>query len=192
MFDHRELSRALDAVISSSASADRIVALDALQAVVHSTLHSEVARARSDGVTWAAIGRELGVTRQAAFQRFAPKTAESVGKGGTMLTQVLQEAPERAADVVRAIAESRAGDATSFFGADAAAALTPERLTSVWADVKTSFGELEEASPGSALVMGEHVVVDMRLEFEAGSLVYRTSWDAQGELAGLFFLPVPE
>jgi hypothetical protein len=38
-------------------------------------LHDAVRAARDDGATWSDIGDVLGVSRQAAFQRFGPKQA---------------------------------------------------------------------------------------------------------------------
>jgi hypothetical protein len=37
-------------------------------------LHAAVADARAAGITWAAIGAVLGVTRQSAFKRFSKNT----------------------------------------------------------------------------------------------------------------------
>lgn len=37
-------------------------------------LHDAVTAARTAGVTWAAIGAVLGITRQAAFKRFGKNT----------------------------------------------------------------------------------------------------------------------
>lgn len=38
-------------------------------------LHDAVRRALDEGATWSEIGDVLGVSRQAAFQRFGPKQA---------------------------------------------------------------------------------------------------------------------
>lgn len=38
-------------------------------------LHQAVRTALDDGASWSEIGRVLGVSRQAAFQRFGPKQA---------------------------------------------------------------------------------------------------------------------
>ncbi len=172
---------------------DRIAALEALRLLSESTLHTEVARARSEGVTWAAIGQGLGVTRQAAFQRFGSKTKEPDGRGGVMLRMLLVEAPERGKEIVRAIAESRIKEVVStYFGAEAAEVLTPEKLTKAWADLTTSFGEWEGFTGASALVSGDYVVAETRVEFEAGAVMCRSTWSTDGKLAGLFFLPVAE
>lgn len=185
------LRRAFDAVSGAGvATVERVAALEALRSLSETTLHAEVTNAREAGVTWAAIGHALGVTRQAAFQRFGSK---SDARGGVMQRTLLTEAPGRAEDVVRGIAESRAQEVIdAHFGTEAAAALTEEKLSGVWRDLIASFGEWEGFGPASALAAEEYVVVETRLEFEAGALTCRTSWSADGKLAGLFFLPVAE
>lgn len=42
-------------------------------------LHDAVRAALDDGATWSDIGDVLGVSRQAAFQRFGPKRAREEG-----------------------------------------------------------------------------------------------------------------
>jgi hypothetical protein len=43
---------------------------------------SVIGEARTEGVTWAAIGEALGVTKQAAQQRFAPYVREALEQAG--------------------------------------------------------------------------------------------------------------
>ena len=43
------------------------------------SLHDAVRAALDDGATWSDIGDVLGVSRQAAFQRFGPKQARGEG-----------------------------------------------------------------------------------------------------------------
>ncbi|MCS4277308.1 hypothetical protein M2390_002512 [Mycetocola sp. BIGb0189] len=186
------LKLAIDAVVTApAASVHRIAALDALRVLADSTLHVEVSKAREENVTWSAIGQSLGVTRQAAFQRFGTGNKEQERKGEIMSKTLLLEVPEHAKKIVRAVASSETGDAIStYFGAEAIAVLTPEKLDTVWAGLLASFGKWEGFGEGSALVLGEYVVDETRLEFEAGAVTFRTSWSADGKIAGLFFLPV--
>jgi hypothetical protein len=51
----------------------RIIAAAAALQDAQEELHSAVSAARDAGDTWDTIGVALGVTRQAAFQRFGPK-----------------------------------------------------------------------------------------------------------------------
>lgn len=48
-----------------------IKASEASIAALHSLVHAQVATLRKRAVSWAAIGRALGVSRQAAWERFS-------------------------------------------------------------------------------------------------------------------------
>lgn len=56
--------------------------LAALAERVDWALLSLVGEARAQGVTWVAIGAALGVTKQAAQQRFGPYVAEAMQQAG--------------------------------------------------------------------------------------------------------------
>ena len=47
------------------------------------TLHAAITRARQNGATWAEIGTQLGVSRQAAQQRFTRASVHESTKGAT-------------------------------------------------------------------------------------------------------------
>ena len=74
-----ELERWLNAIEPNPADARdathmrRIIAAADSLRDAEDRLHSEVAAARDAGDTWDVIGIALGVTRQAAFQRFGQK-----------------------------------------------------------------------------------------------------------------------
>ena len=62
--------------VDRSHYSDNLDRMHTLAAVIESAndeLHRLVVIALAEGATWADIGRELGVTRSAAHQRFAPK-----------------------------------------------------------------------------------------------------------------------
>lgn len=48
---------------------------------------SVVGEARTEGVTWAAIGEALGVTKQAAQQRFAPYVREALAQASVAVEE---------------------------------------------------------------------------------------------------------
>src|SRR6185437_16119181 len=91
-------------------------------------------QARDAGSTWQDIGDLLGVTRQAAFQRFGkpvdPRTGEPMDK-----TVHMADAAQRARQVVTDVLEGRMDQARQSFNAQVLAAFTDEARGSALATV---------------------------------------------------------
>lgn len=66
----RRLIRALGVKVEHDV--EGLPVLAGLAREVDAELHRAVLVARADGFTWDYIGRTLGVTKQAAYQRFSP------------------------------------------------------------------------------------------------------------------------
>jgi hypothetical protein len=69
----------------SGESDDLLAALEQLAAIgerVSWAMLSLVGEARSNGVSWSGVGTALGVTKQAAQQRFGPYVAEALTRAG--------------------------------------------------------------------------------------------------------------
>ncbi len=148
-----------------------------------------VQQSRDAGHTWQEIGDLLGVTRQAAFQRFGkpidPRTGEPMDK-----TVRMADAAERATQIVRDVLEGRMAEARATFNAQVLAAFTDEVRGDALATVAGLVGAFEGFGEGEPFVrrIGDHTVVDIPLRYEAGEMKARVAFDADEKVAGLFIL----
>ncbi|GAA1439518.1 hypothetical protein GCM10009617_04110 [Leifsonia poae] len=167
---------ALESVRRASALTSELDAL--LQVIVDD--------ARAAGVTWQGIGEILGVSRQAAFQRFGhpidPRTGEP------MNTTPLDGAEEIAIAVFADLAAARWSAVTDRFDATMAEALAAEDLAAVWAQLIGTVGVFERSTAPTARRTADVTVVEVPLEFEAGDMVGRVSVRDDHAIAGLFVL----
>lgn len=151
-----------------------------------------VQQARDAGHTWQEIGDLLGVTRQAAFQRFGkpidPRTGEPMDK-----TVHMTDAAERAVTVATDVLENRMDDARPSFNAEVLAAFTDEVRGDAMATVAGLVGAFEGFGQGEPFVrrVGDYTVVDIPLRYEAGDMKARVAFDAGEKVAG-FFILAPE
>ncbi len=148
-----------------------------------------VQQCRDAGHTWQEIGDLLGVTRQAAFQRFGkpidPRTGEPMDK-----TVRMTDAAERAIKIVTDVLEGRMDEARQSFNAQVLAAFTDEVRGSALATVTGLVGVFEGFGAGEPFVrrIGDHTVVDIPLCYEAGDMKARVAFDTDEKVAGLFIL----
>jgi hypothetical protein len=151
-----------------------------------------VRQSRDAGHTWQEIGDLLGVTRQAAFQRFGkpidPRTGEPMDK-----TVHMTDAAERAVKIVTDVLEGRMDEARKSFNAQVLAAFTDEVRGSGLATVAGMVGAFEGFGEGEPFVrrIGDHTVVDIPLRYEAGDMKARVAFDTDEHVAGLVIV-VPE
>jgi Protein of unknown function (DUF3887) len=151
-----------------------------------------VQQCRDAGHTWQEIGDLLGVTRQAAFQRFGrpvdPRTEEPMDK-----TVHMADAAERAAGIVTDVLEGRMDQARLSFNAEVMAAFTDEVRGSSLATVAGLVGAFEGFGEAAPFVrrIGDYTVVDIPLRYEAGDMKARVAFDADEKVAG-FYVLAPE
>ena len=148
-----------------------------------------VDQSRDAGVTWQQIGDLLGVTRQAAFQRFGkpidPRTGEPMDK-----TVHMTDAAHRARQIAEAVIDGRMDEARAHFNAQVLEALTDDVRGDALAAVAGLVGAFEGFGEGEPFVrrIGDHTVVDMPLRYEGGEMKARVAFDADEKVAGLFIL----
>lgn len=149
-----------------------------------------VQQCRDAGHTWQEIGDLLGVTRQAAFQRFGkpidPRTGEPMDK-----TVHMPDAAERAVAILADVLEGRMDAARASFNAQVLEAFTDKVRGDALASVAGLVGAFEGFGDGEPFVrrIGDHTVVDIPLVYEAGGMKGRVAFDSGGRVAGLFILP---
>jgi hypothetical protein len=148
-----------------------------------------VQQSRDAGHTWQEIGDLLGVSRQAAFQRFGkpidPRTGVPMDK-----TVRMADAAERAVEIVTAVLDGRMDQARQSFNAEVLAAFTDEVRGNALAAVAGLVGAFQGFGEGEPFVrrIGDHTVVDIPLLYEASDMKARVAFDSDGQVAGLFIL----
>jgi hypothetical protein len=157
-----------------------------LRSELDELLASLVDQARQDGATWQAVGDALGISRQAAFQRFGHPVDPRTGE--LMDTRAQDGAVEIAAEIVSDLAGARWTEVVARFDERMAAALDVAGVGDAWAQVVGTVGEFEGAGVPEARRLGDVTVVDTPLRFEAGEMVARISVRADRTVAGLFIL----
>jgi hypothetical protein len=151
-----------------------------------------VQQARDAGHTWQDIGDLLGVTRQAAFQRFGkpidPRTGEPMDK-----TVHMTDAAERAVTIATDVLDNRMDDARPSFNAEVLTAFTDEVRGDAMATVAGLVGAFEGFGQGEPFVrrVGDYTVVDVPLRYEAGDMKARVAFDTGEKVAG-FYILAPE
>lgn len=149
-----------------------------------------VQQSRDAGHTWQELGDLLGVTRQAAFQRFGkpidPRTGEPMDK-----TVHMADAAERALEIVTAVLDGRMDEARRSFDAKVLEVFTDEVRGDGLAAVTGLVGAFDGFGDDEPFVrrIGDHTVVDIPLRYEAGDMKARVAFDADEKVAGMFILP---
>jgi hypothetical protein len=165
-----------------------VAAAKELARTVDVALRETVDAARTAGHTWQEIGDILGTTRQAAFQRFGrpvdPRT------GVAMATSIRPDAAERGVELLVNLVQGDYPAVRDDFDQTMTNAVPDDgAVAAIWAQLAGLIGGYQRMGEPFAHQLGDYTAVDVPLEFEAGGLTARVSYDAQGQVAGLRFLP---
>jgi hypothetical protein len=154
---------------------------DVVRAVVH--------QARDRSVTWQVIGDALGVSRQAAFQRYGkpidPRTGEP------MNTTPLTDAAELARSVVDDLAGGRWELVTERFDPTMRDGLSEDALAAAWAQIVGTSGAFEGQGEPVVTRAGDITVTNTPLSMEAGDYTARIAFRDDRTIAGLHILSEP-
>jgi Protein of unknown function (DUF3887) len=160
-----------------------------LSAAAEAGLQAAVDRARSAGQTWSDIGRVLGTSKQAAFQRFGhpvdPRT------GVAMPRTVSPGATERAIAFLAHFTAGRWEEVLDDFDDGMRQRHDSDRLASGWAQMIAMFGSYEGMGDVSPFRVLDNTVVDVLLTFEAGEAMVWVRFDLDGKVTGLRLHPAP-
>jgi hypothetical protein len=184
------LANAVRSPLTSPAYLDQVQTAQHAYELADQVLRLCVQQSRDAGHTWQEIGDLLGVTRQAAFQRFGkpidPRTGEPMDR-----TVHMADAAQRAITIVTDVLEGRIGEARKSFNTQVLDTLTDEVWSSGLATVTGLVGEFEGFGDGEPFVrrIGDHTVVDIPMRYEAGDMKARVAFDTDEKVAGLFILP---
>ncbi|MFC4015248.1 DUF3887 domain-containing protein [Nonomuraea purpurea] len=183
------LAQAVGSPLASPAYLDMVRRAQGVDDLAEQVLKLCVQQCRDAGHTWQEIGDLLGVTRQAAFQRFGkpidPRTGEPMDK-----TVHMTDAAERAITIVTAVLEGRMDEARQSFNAQVLEAFTDEVRGNGLATVAGMVGAFERFGEGEPFVrrIGDRTVVDIPLHYEAGDMKARVAFDADEKVAGLVII----
>lgn len=180
------LARALASPLASPAYLDLVRRAKSVDELAEQVLKLCVQQSRDAGHTWQEIGDLLGVTRQAAFQRFGrpidPRSGEPMDK-----TVRMTDAAPRAIAIVEAVLDGRMDEARQSFNAQVLEAFTDKVRGDGLATVTGLVGAFEGFGEGDPFVrrIGDHTVVDIPLRYEAGDMKARVAFDTEEKVAGI-------
>ena len=168
-----------------------IAATRTLALLVDDTLRALVHQARVRGVTWNEIGEVLHVTRQAAFQRFGAQLTPQSAEEQAMNKPI----PDAGPKAIKIVESFLAGDwegLRATFDPRMTEAAPVELLQSTLANGRVTYGDLIAMGTPVSSVLADYTVVDVPMAFEKGELTGRVSFNADDQVAGLYFLPVDQ
>jgi Protein of unknown function (DUF3887) len=157
-----------------------------LVALADRSLRLSVDAARKSGHTWQEIGDLLGVTRQAAFQRFGHPIDPRTGR--PMSEAILPGAAERGTQLMIDWIEQRYDEVAADFDQTVAEKLPASQLPVAWAQLTGMVGAYQRMGEATVHAAGDLTVVDIPMTFEASEMKGRVVYNAGGEVAGLFVL----
>lgn len=160
-----------------------------IQAAADDVVRAVVLQARESGATWQTIGDALGVSRQAAFQRYGkpldPRTGEP------MNTTPLTAAAELAEAVIQDLVAGRWELVTERFDPAMHDGLSEDALAAAWSQIVGSSGGYEGQGEPAVSRAGDVTMTSTPLSMEAGDYTARISFRDDRTIAGLFIIAEP-
>jgi hypothetical protein len=145
-----------------------------------------VLQARRDGATWQVVGDALGVSRQAAFQRYGRPTDPRTGE--PMNTTPLPGAAELATSVIRDLVSAQWSHVTEQFDPTMRDGLSQDALAAAWAQIVGLSGAFEGHGEPEVARAGDVTITNTPLALEAGDYTARIAFRDDRTIAGLHIL----
>lgn len=166
--------------------ADSIGRAVSMQAAADDVVRAVVQQARQNGATWQVIGDALGVSRQAAFQRYGrpidPRTGEF------MSTTPLPGVADLAASVIENLASGQWTRVTEQFDPSMRDGLSEDALAAAWAQIVGLSGAFEGFGEPEVTRAGDVTITNTPLALEAGDYTARIAFRDDRTIAGLHIL----
>ena len=189
----RSLRQHADALLANRVLTDRVDGVAGeiaralqIQSAADDVVRAVVQHARERGATWQAVGDALGVSRQAAFQRYGkpidPRTGEP------MNTTPLNDAADLASTVVDDLANGRWDRVVDRFDEAMRHALSEDALAAAWAQIVATAGAFEGRGQPEVARVADVTVTHTPLSLEAGDYTARIAFRDDGSIAGLHIL----
>lgn len=185
---HRRLAQVLAAPVLTAGNdpIDLVRAAHQIRDGADALMVAAVRQAREAGRTWQEIGQVLGISRQAAFQRYGRPIDPRNGE--VMNTSPLPGAIELARAIIDDHAHGRWADITERFDETMREGLTEEGLAEAWAYLAGLAGAYQSHGDTEAVRAGDFTITNTPLTFEAGEFVARVTFRDDRKIAGLYIL----
>jgi len=183
-----ELERADPASDQALTAAKRVSIAAELKTVVDQVLHDSVEDARANEVSWQQIGDLLGISRQAAFQRF--RNPDDPRGNEHMRTKTNEALIPKAEQIYHELEADNYEAVASEMTFVAQRVLNRRKVMDVWADVRSTAGSLESIGESFVRPSGRNaVVVETPLAFEAADVIGRIAYNKRDKIVGMLILP---
>ncbi len=158
-----------------------------LKTLVDQCLHDRVEQARANQVSWQQIGDVLGISRQAAFQRFRnPDDPRGNNHMRTQSNNALIPKAEGVYYFLQAGDYDAVGQQMTFV---AQRVLTEQKVMRVWSDAQAMAGSLESLGESFVRPSGRNaIVVETPLSFEAADFVGRIAYNKRDKIVGMLIM----
>lgn len=163
---------------------EALAAAGGLLATADRSLHRLVRDARDAGMSWSRIGDVLGVSRQAAQQRFAAAPARHRDSAARPIPEHVLEVADTVLDAVVA-GDMRTVEAV--LGASVRAVLGPDGMGPQLAPVVTTFGSFISRTPLEARAVGRVVIVTATEHRSLQNTTVRVTLTDSGRVLGLHY-----